>query len=245
MNKFKKKTRSKMIAASIAILSSAAVVSTGFAAWVISGGDSEDVSGTITADEVSNQNHLIDNLTGGTQSIVFGGPMAEDITSNAESLVSEDSRWLKNEGQTEKLKAVWTFDVFGFESKPDDNGRSVLEITFTEGAATKNHTTFAVAVTKGYVAALPQWGGTILDSANSVGTDSGIYLVTNGYADKKMSYTLTVVFAWGSKFGGMNPYFYYNQKNPLNNDKASANTYLSELSNMSANFTLTIKTKAN
>ena len=66
MNKFKKKTRSKMIAASIAILSSAAVVSTGFAAWVISGGDSENVSGTIKADAVSNQNHLIDNLTGDT-----------------------------------------------------------------------------------------------------------------------------------------------------------------------------------
>ena len=53
MNKFKKKTRSKMIAASIAILSSAAVVSTGFAAWVISGGDTKGATGTITADAVT------------------------------------------------------------------------------------------------------------------------------------------------------------------------------------------------
>lgn len=244
MNKFKKKTRSKMIAASIAILSSAAVVSTGFAAWVISGGDSENVSGTIKADAVSNQNHLIDNLTGGTQSIVFGGPTAGDITNKAESLVSEDSRWLKNEGQTEKLTAVWNFDVFGFESKPDDNGKSVIDITFTEGAATENHTTFADAVTKEYVANLPEWDKNIVTKA---GTTSGIYLVSGQYdsVNKKIHYTLTVVFAWGSKFGGMNPYFYYNRKNPLNNDKASANTYLSELANMSANFTLTIKTKAN
>lgn len=244
MNKFKKKTRSKMIAASIAILSSAAVVSTGFAAWVISGGDSEPVSGTITADEVSNQNHLIDNLTGGTQSIVFGGPTAKDITSKAESLVSEDSRWLKNEEHTEKLTAVWNFDVFGFESKPDDNGKSVLEITFTEGAATENHTTFADAVAKEYVAKLPEWDKNI---AAEAGTTSGIYLVAGQYdsENKKIPYTLTVVFAWGNKFGGMNPYFFYNQKANPQTDKASANTYLSELANMSANFTLTIKTKAN
>lgn len=60
MNKFKKKTRSKMIAASIAILSSAAVVSTGFAAWVISGGEEVvKTDGTITADEISNEVHTI------------------------------------------------------------------------------------------------------------------------------------------------------------------------------------------
>ena len=59
MNKFKKKTRTKAIAASIAILSSAAVVSTGFAAWVISGGDEKTTTGTITADAVSESYHTV------------------------------------------------------------------------------------------------------------------------------------------------------------------------------------------
>lgn len=243
MNKFKKKTRSKMIAASIAILSSAAVVSTGFAAWVISGGDSKDVSGTITADQVSNQNHLIDSLSEGKQSIVFGGPTADDISKKEKegSLVSSDSRWLTNDANTEKLSASWTFNVAGFDKAPSDNGKSVIDITFTEGAATEGGTTFAKAETDGYVAALPAWDKTI---ATAVGTTSGIYLVAGKYdsENKKMPYTLTVVFAWGSKFGNMNPYFYYNQSAAPRNDKDSANTFLSELANMKANFTLTIKT---
>lgn len=241
MNKFKKKTRSKVIAASIAILSSAAVVSTGFAAWVISGGDSQDVSGTIKADAVSNENHLIDGLSKDVQSIVFGGPKAEDITAKKDSLVAENSRWLKNGENTESLSASWTFNVAGFDEAPSDNGLSVIGITFTEGAATEGGTTFASAAGKGYVAALPEWNKKI---ATSAGTDSGIYLVAGKYdsANKKMPYTLTVVFAWGSKFGGMNPYFYYNQSATPRNDKDSANTFLSELADMKANFTLTIKT---
>ena len=241
MNKFKKKTRSKMIAASIAILSSAAVVSTGFAAWVISGGDSEDVSGTITADAVSNENHLIDSLTEGKQSIVFGGPKADDITKKEGSLVSENSRWLKNNANTESLTASWTFNVAGFDKAPADNGLSVFDITFKEGTATEGGTTFAKAEADGYVAALPAWGKTI---ATAVGTTSGIYLVAGKYdsTNKKIPYTLTVVFAWGLKFGNMNPYFYYNQSAEPRTDKDSANTYLSELANMKANFTLTIKT---
>lgn len=241
MNKFKKKIRCKMIAASIAILSSAAVVSTGFAAWVISGGDSEDVSGTITADQVSNPNHLIDSLTGGEQSIIFGGPTADDIKNHSASLVAENSRWLTNDATTEKLKASWSFNVSGFESKPDDNGKSIFDITFTEGATTQGGTTFAEAETDGYVATLPAWGNTI---AAEPGNTSGIYLVAGEYdsTNKKIPYTLTVVFAWGSKFEGMNPYFYYNQSKTPRFDKDSANTYLSKLANMKANFTLTIKT---
>lgn len=241
MNKFKKKTRSKMIAASIAILSSAAVVSTGFAAWVISGGYSQDVSGTITADAVSNENHLIDGLSKDTQSIVFGGPKADDITKKEGSLVPENSRWLKNDANTESLTASWAFNVAGFDKAPSDNGLSVIGITFTEGAATAGGTTFAKAETDKYVGALPAWDEKI---AASVGTDSGIYLVAGKYdaANKKMPYTLTVVFTWGEKFGNVNPYFYYNQSNALRNDKDSANTYLSELAKMNANFTLTIKT---
>lgn len=230
-----------MIAASIAILSSAAVVSTGFAAWVISGGDSQDVSGTITADTVRNENHLIDGLTGGTQSIIFGGPTDEDMTNNQESLVAENSRWLKNEGKKQKLSAVWTFNVSGFENVPDDNGKSIFEITFKEGNPAKDCTTFADAAKEGYVAALPEWDNNI---ATEAGTTSGIYLVAGTYdsAKKKMPYTLTVVFAWGSKFGGMNPYFFYNQSTKPQTDKVSANTYLSALAKMNANFTLTIKT---
>ena len=101
MNKFKKKTRSKMIAASIAILSSAAVVSTGFAAWVISGGESKTAQGTITADDVSSSLHTILDLTA-SQTITYGG-----LTStNKDGTISRDNVWLKNEGQETLLAAL-------------------------------------------------------------------------------------------------------------------------------------------
>lgn len=241
MKKFKKKTRSKMIAASIAILSSAAVVSTGFAAWVISGGDTETANGTIKADQVSNENHLIDGLSKDAQSIVFGGPSAEDINKN-QSLVAVNSRWLTNEEHTEKLSAEWTFNVSGLQSEAAGKETKLFDIAFKEDDPVgKGDASFANAVTNKYVSNLPEWGKSFVTEA---GTASGIYLVAGRYdsTSKKMSYTLTVVFAWGEIFGNMNPYFYYNSSTAQRNDKDSANTYLSALAKMDTSFTLTIKT---
>lgn len=100
MNKFKKKTRSKMIAASIAILSSAAVVSTGFAAWVISGGDAQETTGTIKADTVSNSYHTIKLGEANKTEINFGAPAEDDTVTNP---------WLKNTsmGQEKTFSGVY------------------------------------------------------------------------------------------------------------------------------------------
>ena len=84
MNKFKKSSKSKSLTLGIAILSSAAIVSTGFAAWVITGGAEASVSGTITADTVENHEHTIkfENDATNLGSIFFGAPTNPTGTPN-------------------------------------------------------------------------------------------------------------------------------------------------------------------
>ena len=97
MNKFKKSSKSKSLTLGIAILSSAAIVSTGFAAWVIGGGAKVSVSGTIEADTVINSEHTIVFASGGDQSnlgrIFFGAP---------ETPTGTTYNWLGTEGTDKK-----------------------------------------------------------------------------------------------------------------------------------------------
>lgn len=247
MNKFKKKTRSKVIAASIAILSSAAVVSTGFAAWVISGGDSKPVNGTITADTVINSVHTITlDKDGNDGNVFFGAP--EEMTNS--------SAWLKNNTKDKKedLTASFGFTVAGLEGdvsdkKPSelfDSAKFKLEETTTDEASK-----YSKYSDLNYLAALPAFDfntKTSYDTATNKVPD--IYLVpgkyTAGSGDNygTQHFTVTIQFGWGSKFGGKNPYEYYNTTEMANSADArsEALTALDELHSINASFKLTIAT---
>lgn len=232
MNKFKKKTRSKMIAASIAILSSAAVVSTGFAAWVISGGDSKQAEGTIAADTVDDAVHTLSELTwdanGGK--ISFGAP--ENATGGA---------FLNYDGQIrEQLVATGTFTVSNLTSGWTIGGlfdTSVLKVT---------EKTTAVYPTGGeYVCELPSYIEGLADSKIpgvyvEVGTDT-----TEGTAAKTGNFKLSVVFGWGSKTGHTNPFTYYKTKDDNSTNRSEAKTVIQEVYKLNkCSFSITIKTKA-
>lgn len=240
MNKFKKKTRSKVIAASIAILSSAAVVSTGFAAWVISGGESKSVTGTITADAVTNSYHTIKgDITWGTGekagSIAFGAPATMDNT----------SAWLKNINNplTEKLEAVATFTVENVNDKETDLIESVvMEETDAEKAYEKISDTDEKA---GYVCALPTYKK---DSTSM--TDAGIYLTASerNASDNTVTYTMTVKFAWGKYFTKdgaiVNPYIFFNAKTKDSTNFSEATNVLNSIFKLNnVGFKITVTTK--
>lgn len=253
MNKFKKKTRSKMIAASIAILSSAAVVSTGFAAWVISGGDSKEAAGNITADTVINSIHTVTlDTTGNDGKVFFGAPQVMD----------NSSAWLKNNAtsadQKEDLTATFGFTVAGLEknvkdTKPSDlfdSKKFILAETTTDDDASKKYSTYAAA-DKNYLAALPSFDfstKTAYDTAAK--KNPGIYLVPGDFAAGSngnygtQHFTVTIQFGWGSKFGGENPYLHYNTTEMANSSgaRSEALTALSELKEIKASFKLTIAT---
>lgn len=236
MNKFKKKTRSKMIAASIAILSSAAVVSTGFAAWVISGGDSKTTEGTIQADTVSDASHLISDFAweADNGTISFGAP----ATSKGGSL-------LNYEGSVrEKLTATATFKVANLEkgwtisSLFDTEQLAITEIK-GEGEAAKYPSDGKL------VCALPTY---LTGDVNT--STAGVYLkAENGTAEQTGtdlgSFKVTVVFTWGSDTNKENPFVFYNRLDANDaNIRASASSMLAGVWAINgAKFKLTIKTK--
>lgn len=244
MNKFKKKTRSKMIAASIAILSSAAVVSTGFAAWVISGGDSTKVSGTITADTVSNKYHTIKLDSQNTAIINFGAPTLSEGESTS-------GAWLTNDAMgKESLLAEFQFTVGNIQTE-DEATPAKLFSSITLSAT--DDTNYQAAVTDKLVSALPNsWKKNAYDvkpEYNSKtamnGSAAGIYLVKNSTtvtAEKTLSFTLYIQFTWGEKFGYKNPYYFYNAADKTAASYGSeANTNLGMVTNIKdANFALTI-----
>lgn len=243
MNKFKKKTRSKMIAASIAILSSAAVVSTGFAAWVISGGEEVvKTDGTITADEISNEVHTISDLKFvGDNTIYFGAPSEPKNTA---------SSWLiNNSDKKEKLTVNLTFTVSVHEStllSPKDLFEKIEVSEVAKDDSKLNYSTYAEAKGgKGYVADFPtiSLGNSYLET---VGTTKGIYLVKDGALDVTSStqkFNLTVIFGWGTTFGSDNPYYFYNGKVRDSANESDAMSKINDLHQMNAQLKITIKTR--
>lgn len=246
MNKFKKKTRSKMIAASIAILSSAAVVSTGFAAWVISGGDSKEASGSIKADAVTESYHTIAFTSANTAKINFGAPKAgADIT----------NPWLTNDAaEKEELSAKFTFTVANVKTGEDAYEKLFSSITLSvvDGAKYKE------ASDAKLVCAMPTWKKTAYDgeaptydSKNAQdGSAAGIYLVkgpstTTSEGVSLLTFTLSIQFTWGENFGYKNPSYYYNDgtKTASTNGK-EAKTNLDKVAAIKdTKFNLTITTK--
>lgn len=233
-----------MIAASIAILSSAAVVSTGFAAWVISGGDTKNVSGTITADTVTESYHTIAFTSETTASIYFGGPTQEtDVT----------DPWLTNTSAgKESLLAEFTFTVANVKTGEDTPTALFSSITLS-GADDAN---YSAAATANLVSALPtSWSKNAYDTAapaydSKAGTrNSGIYLVkTSGEANNKgatFTFTLYIQFTWGSEFGNKNPFYFYNVKGKTAAANGTdAKNKLDKVADINdAKFNLTITTK--
>lgn len=246
MNKFKKKTRSKMIAASIAILSSAAVVSTGFAAWVISGGDTKDVTGTITADTVVQSYHTIDFTVKDKNKINFGAPAQQTGVSDP---------WLTNNSTgKESLLATFEFTVANVKTGEDAYDKLFSSITLSAG----DDTTYKVASDAKLVSALPTLKKKAYDTAaptydSKTATDSsaaGIYLVkgsstTASEGVSLLPFTLYIQFTWGENFGYKNPFYYYNDgtKTASNNGKDAFDNLDKVAKIQSVGFTLTITTK--
>lgn len=257
MNKFKKSSKSKSLTLGIAILSSAAIVSTGFAAWVIGGGAEASVSGTITADTVVNREHTI-AFAGGTNlgEIFFGAPTNPTVTAY---------NWLKGD-KKEKLSVEATFTVDNVADIELDNTKEKIEkiidienttsgTRFEEGEPSDGGAKYSTLAgpDKNYLAALPaiQLGG----EATSVGVHITFDKkdVSNGIKDNIATFNLKIVFGWGSYFGDTNPnpYSFYNNK-PKNGFvsetsgttwKQDAQSKLEEINKMKANFKLTIVTK--
>lgn len=203
----------------ISILSVVVLVGVGFAAWIITTPNVEQMqTGTITASGVTDARYkLTAAITNG--SIVFGKP----------STMNVNNAWFKPEENVgaENLTATLTLTL----TKPDDtaldeevfNNHLPDTFTFTMNATkpgSGEETTvganddFNHAVSKNHVKNPTISYGTV--SATPVTLGTPIEIKKSAFtkdADNKYTLTITITFAWGTAFTDAthtNPYYYFN-----------------------------------
>ena len=177
------KSKRKIITLASLFLCCLAIVGVGFAAWVITGEDTEETKGSITVDTVSDERFVIEVLDSYIKdtkeavdtTVVLGGP--ETTPADA---------WITYNGEKEDLDAVIIVKVKNYDKQN-------CEVT----AAITDKTKYENLVTAGYLAdATPV--------VTLIGTESDVEGVNYGI------YSITITFDWGTDFGGENPVTYFN-----------------------------------
>ena len=193
----RRKNKKSGIIAAVVGLSAVSLVSVGFASWVMSGGDSLELGGEISVESVTDQRYFIyekssvqvnygNNVKGAAAGgIVFG---IDDSTPIANAWLTAAASNNQYENLTASVE-VWVANL----------AASATNITATLTADAG----YATAVSHNYVAALPTPVVNVTNETDYKGTVS-----PNQITFRKVTVGLT--FAWGSKFGGQNPYKYYN-----------------------------------
>ena len=194
----------------LCLLTVMSLVGVGFASWVINANASEDVSGNIVVDTVSDERYNI-SVDVQKKDIIFAAPANSDKGNNPDA-------WLTSDGAkgTATLEVVYTFTVTKKDGKPfslnqDGNALSDLFIkvdfvepstkkTVTEGETQKEVTTNYQEAKDAKLISLINVNGyevskVTLDSNKTTAT----FIVKIGYK-------------WGDAFGGVNPFDYYKAK---------------------------------
>ncbi len=208
--------------ATIAICSIAtvALVSVGFATWVIAGSSTISSTGNIQVDVVTDSSYpvILKGWEEDKSDIVFGTPTSEDATSMSHA------SWLsiENNDKDENLSVTLNFDVCNV--KEGDDLSEILSVDFAADLSNSSYSSSSydqiTSVAKNYVSGLPteeagtlylsyQAGGsadeyTGIEESNSV-SDSDLQTGSDG---SYVSCQATAEFSWGSAFGGKNPYEY-------------------------------------
>ena len=175
----------------LCLLAALALVSVGFASWVISADANKTVSGNIKVDTVEDK-RLSADVTLSVQEIVFGTPTA-----------TIEHPWLTNPDiGEEKLKTTVT--IVAKENGVAYTGHATdkkIKVSMVEGVKNEGSITeatqknYETAVTKGYVS---NW------------------VIGNIKETTPGTYTVDITFNWGEHFKDSkgiikNPYTYYNE----------------------------------
>lgn len=213
------------------LFGSVALVSAGFAAWVIGAQDQEkSVSGNIKADAVTEASlGLTAEITPEPTNIVFG--WKEEGTTY---------HWLTNNGgenTKENLSAEINIKV------TNKTALEKIELTFAAGG--NNSANWATAVSENLVTTpVFKYGD---DYSTTYSAKTGIPANDGAWKDGT-SLKVKVEFGWGSAFEGKNPMKFFNDK-PEETAKDDANTKLTRLNSLlgedqEVTFVVTVKAVA-
>lgn len=213
------RNKRKGILMASAILGSAAIVSTGFAAWVVSTNVTETATGNIEVDTVTDERVYIDDFK-----FVKSGTTAQDVKFGHKSDGSISNPWLTNGTKdAEQLdvsiqfKTYWSDEdrntnedditlYVAFQIYDDEDTKLSVEEFNTLNTYSENGTDYTLVT-------LPTFTSTVTYSPS-----------------KTEDIEITASFGWGSAFGGNNPYTYFNSTG-VNGYMASATPTDTEINN--------------
>lgn len=207
----------------LCLLAALALVSVGFASWVISVDANKEVSGNIKVENVVDS-RLEATITPSAPSIVFGTPT--DTIANP---------WLTNTSiGTQVLEVKFTI-VVTEGGMPYEGKTGKITASYTEGVVTYDGTTNQIT---------PVAGGTEGNYAKAVKATyvTAMNLTEVTETATKGTYEVTFSVGWGAAFGSTNPYTYYNAlkaEDEAENAKKALNGMYDLLQN--CGFIITIK----
>lgn len=183
----------KTLTLCLSLLACLSLIGVGFAAWVISGGDTQDADGTITVDTVTDGRFTVAKPTI-TDNIYYG----MDLQASA----ADETPWLKNNNATADEKLVVTFDV-------------TVTAASEVAAATEEAWEAAVSVSA-VIAAIETDAWTAAKTAKVVADPVASVEFKSATDTKNAVYTVTITAKWGELFkladdgDAVNPYLFYN-----------------------------------
>lgn len=214
----KRKTMTMMLC----LLCTFALVSVGFASWVISTSTTEEFEGNIVVETITDKrldvkvSFLDGEATDNKNKIVFGRPVSYTSSNNSDWLENDDFSENNLENFTLKFKVV-------ISNKTDSSGiqlsiSDTLAFDFyaiekdSESATTKN-TKYNSFASYSYTPSGSESSETkeIVKPINTGDTGTKNPNITYSYNEEEKYYEVTVTLGgWGSAFEGNNPYTYYN-----------------------------------
>ena len=193
------------------------LIGVGFAGWVITGSDTKTIDdGQIQVDAVTDNRFLVEAV----------GWLNSKSTINLvadKSGTSFSNPWLTsdNENGNENLSVTYQFKV----KQGGEYITTTTNVTATATLGTQLNTEVSKA------------------SDRLVKLADGINLsnLTVNFNEETQTFSVTLTFAWGEKFGGKNPYKYYNAMADNDTNKEAAKTALTALNALnSQKITITI-----
>lgn len=185
----------KIIVFGLMVFMAIALVSTGFAAWIMSTNANKEQSGNVTVGKVSDSSLDI-------KEIKLLAPDGTDITEKASfkfEPTKDDNtgrvRWDKNDDHAEFMEMT----ISGKVTPEDYLGIFKVTLQLPIGVVK--------AITNKYIALPEEW---TLDEEKNIATQvidkTSMEKVEN---TKELKFSCTLKFLWGEKFGNQNPGIYY------------------------------------
>lgn len=192
------------------------LVSVGFAAWIITGGDSSEAQGNITASHVTDKSLTIseEKWDSGNVNVLGAGTINFGIPANT----TTNTGWLQaSDVGVDDLTAVYTFKL---------SSASNLSDAVKSGTIAFNDAVLDEVQELGYIANPvityatstdgSTWGNSATYTLNDA-TSASNFKSAIAQAVQSIYVKITITYAWGQDFDGLNPYNYYNGKKTVDN----------------------------